>query len=308
MWISIAIIIAILLYKKYHNSIIKWKYNRDKSVFNKYIKYTLWALIWNSIRNLFWQIILQMVVYFLWVESAWYYSNFLSLYGIGITVLRPIRSLLYPLTSEYNENSDNKSIEKLIFIFYNYFSIITLSFSILLIILGPEMSVALFWEKYLLSWELLSYAWIFLVFNLLASFNSQILTWLWKVKERVLITWIACIITIIVAIIWIKLDGIYWACIAFGISHITNRNLSRFFLKKEWYIFKINWKFIIKNILIFFILWITIYNLKNYIIQVPWNRRTTALRLIVFAIIFYSIIWMTNYKKIKELRKNYNMK
>jgi len=302
LWIIIAIIIAVLLYKRYRNSIIKWKFNRNKSVFNKYIKYTLWALIWNSIRNLFWQIILQMVVYFLWVESAWYYSNFLSLYGIWITILRPIRSLLYPLTSEYKENSDTKSIEKLIFIFYNYFSIIAISFSTLLIVVGPELSTALFWEKYLLSWKLLSYAWIFLVFNLLASFNSQILTWLWKVKERVFVTWISCLITIIIAIIWIITKGIYWACIAFGISNIIYRILSFYLLKRENYKFKVNWIFIIKNILLSTILWVIIFLLKNNIKDYEKNKWVMILFLITFWIIFYFILTLLNWKWIIKLK------
>jgi len=304
LWIVIAIIIAVLLYKRYRNSIIKWKFNRNKSVFNKYIKYTLWALIWNSIRNLFWQIILQMVVYFLWVESAWYYSNFLSLYGIWITLLRPIRSLLYPLTSEYNERKNREWIENLISLFYNYFSIITLSLSILFLSLWPEIAVILFWQKYILSGILLSYSWIFLVFNLLASFNTQILTWLWKVKERVLTICISSIISIIIAIIWINIRGIYWACITFGISNLIYRILSIHFLKNEKYKFKINQNLIIKNILLLIVLWFIIYLIKDSIFSIEENRITITLQLIIIWLIFYSIIGLFNRKDIIKLKLN----
>ena len=304
-WIVIAIIFAFLLYKKYRSSLIKWKLKQNESALKKYIKYTMWALIGNSIWNIFWQIILQMVVYFLWVESAWYYSNFLSLYSIGITIIRPISSLLYPLTSQYHENSDTQWIEKLISTFYNYFSIITLSLSVLLVIFWPEISYILFWEKYLLSWELLSYAWIFLVFNILASFNSQILSWLWKIKEKVFISWISCIATIIIAIFWIKIGNIYWACIAFGISNIIRRILSYYLIKKEKYKTNLNWNFVIKNISLLIILWAIIFIFKDQIIWYTWNKFVLLIDIWTISILFYSIILITNKNEIKNFRNAY---
>ena len=299
-WIVIAIILGLLLYKKYRSSLIKWKLKRNPNVLKKYVKYTMWALIGNSIWNIFWQIILQMVVYFLWAEKAWYYSNFLSLYSIGIAILRPISSLLYPLTSEYHEKSNIQWIEKLISIFYNYFSIIALSFSVLLIIFWPEISYILFWEKYLLSWELLSYAWISLVFNILASFNSQILAWLWKIKEKVLISWITCIATIIIAIFWIKIGNIYWACIAFWISNIIRQILSLYLIKKEKYKINLNWNFLIKNIILFIILWTIIFLFKNQIIWYTWNKFLLLISIWVISIIFYSIVLIINKNEINN--------
>ena len=115
LWLAIALLCSILLFLKYRKNIIRWVLKIDNSLLKKYFNYAVWALIWNSMWNIFWQIILQMVVYKLWSESAWYYSNFLSLFWIWITVLWPIRALLYPLVSEYKEKSENKSIEKLIY-------------------------------------------------------------------------------------------------------------------------------------------------------------------------------------------------
>lgn len=307
-WIVVAIIIAFLLYKKYRSSIIKWKFRWDEKVLNKYVKYAMWALVGNGIWNLFAQIILQMVLYLLWVESAGYYSNFLSLYSIWVTILWPIRSLLYPLTSEYNENKNKQWIEKLISVFYNYFSVIALSFSVLLVVLGPEISVSLFWEKYLLSWILLSYAWIFLVFNLLASFNFQILAWLWKVKERVCVLWITCLITVIIAIIWIKIGDIYWASIAFGLGNVVYWILSFYLLKKDNYRFNIDWEFIVKNIILLLILWVIIYYIKNYMVCNEWNRLMIILGLVIIWIIYYCIIWFVNKSEIEKCLDDYKKK
>ena len=304
-WIVVAIILAFFLYKKYRYLIIKWKFKRDNKVLKEYVKYAMWALVGNGIWNLFAQIILQMVLYFLWAENAGYYSNFLSLYTIWITILRPIRSLLYPLTSEYNENDNKQWIEKLISVFYNYFSVIVLSLSILLVILGPELWISLFWEKYLLSWNLLSYAWIFLVFNILASFNFQILAWLWKIKKRVYILWITCLITAIIAVIWIKIWNIYWASIAFGLGNLVYWILSFYLLKKNSYRFKVDWNFIIKNIILFLILWTIIHYTKNYIIQNEWERRKIIILLFAIWSIYYLIVWIFNMNEIKKLKDHY---
>ena len=304
-WIVVAIILAFFLYKKYRYLIIKWKFKRDNKVLKEYVKYAMWALVGNGIWNLFAQIILQMVLYFLWAENAGYYSNFLSLYTIWITILRPIRSLLYPLTSEYNENDNKQWIEKLISVFYNYFSVIVLSLSILLVILGPELWISLFWEKYLLSWNLLSYAWIFLVFNILASFNFQILAWLWKIKKRVYILWITCLITAIIAVIWIKIRNIYWASIAFGLGNLVYWILSFYLLKKNSYRFKVDWNFIIKNIILFLILWTIIHYTKNYIIQNEWERRKIIILLFAIWSIYYLIVWIFNMNEIKKLKDHY---
>ena len=304
-WIVVAIIFAFILYKKYRSSIIKWRFKRDEKVLKKYVKYAMWALVGNGVWNLFAQIILQMVLYLLWAESAWYYSNFLSLYSIWITIIWPIRSLLYPLTSEYNENKNKQWIEKLISVFYNYFSVIVLSLSILLVILGPELWISLFWEKYLLSWNLLSYAWIFLVFNILASFNFQILAWLWKIKKRVYILWITCLITAIIAVIWIKIWNIYWASIAFGLGNLVYWILSFYLLKKNSYRFKVDWNFIIKNIILFLILWTIIHYTKNYIIQNEWERRKIIILLFAIWSIYYLIVWIFNMNEIKKLKDHY---
>lgn len=307
LWLWTTIIIALLLYKKYHTSLMKWIFCLKEFILKDYVNYTLRAFVWIWIWWFFWQIILQLVVYFLWTENAWYYSNFLSLYSIGITILRPIKTLLYPLTTEYIEKWNTQAIEKLISIFYNYFSIITLSVVTLFITLWPETSKILFWEKYLLSWILLSYSWVFLLLNLLASFNNQILTWLWKVKERVYIIWVACITTIIVAIIWIKMRNIYWACIAFWISNLINRTLSFYLLKKEKFKLKTNRTFIIKNVILFTILWLVIRLLKHYIMPIDWSRLLILPWLIIFIIIYYFIIWAINKNEIKKCRSIYKM-
>ncbi len=296
------IIAAYLLYRKYSKTLMQWIFKIDKGVLNKYVRYALWAFIWSSIGTLFGQIIQQMVLYFLGAENAWYYSNFLSLFNIGTTLIGPIMWLIFPLVSELFEKKDNTKLWLLYSFFYNYFSIFILSLSTLFIVLWPEISVALFGKQYLTSGVLLAHSWIFLFFSLLATFNYGVLWWLWKVKERVYTTWMSCVLTIITAYILIKLYGIYWAWIAFWIGYIYSWWLSLLFLKREKYHLKFEWKFIIRNIFSFIMLWLIIFFWKKYHINMDWNRWYMIARLILIWIAFYGAVVAWNIGVVKKLK------
>ena len=304
-WLGLAILISILLYSRYRPSLMKWKFHWDSVMLKKYSKYALWSFIWAGVWSLFWQIIQQMVLYFLWAENAWYYSNFLSLFYIGTTLIGPIMWLIFPIVSELIEKKDEHKLSLLYSFFYNYFSILILSFATLFIVLWSEICIALFWKQYLTSWILLQYSGIFLLFSLLASFNYGVLAWMWKVRERVYITWIACILTIIVTLIWINIWGIYWAGIAFWLSNVFTRGLSLYLLKKQNFTLSIDQKFALKNILLFIALWFIIYFRKDYFINIDWNRRYIIIRIIIIGLAFYSIIWLGNIETIKRLKNNF---
>lgn len=301
-WLWFTIFFSVLLYNKYRSSLMQWKFHWDTVMLKKYSKYAIRSFLWAWIWSLFWQIIQQLVLYFIWAENAWYYSNFLSLFYIGTTFIGPIMSLIFPIVSELIEKKDGSKLSLLYSFFYNYFSLLILSFCTLFIVLWLEICIALFWKQYLISWILLQHAWIFLLFSLLASFNYSVLAWMWKVRERVYITWIACVLTIIVTVIWIKLWGIYWAWIAFGLSNVFTWWLSLYLLKKQNFTLTVNWKFAIKNILLFIILWFIIYFWKDYFIDVDWSRWIMIFRIIIIWLLFYSIIVLFNINIIKILR------
>ena len=302
-WLALAIFISILLYSKYHPSLMKWKFHWDPIMLKEYSKYALRSFIWTGIWSLLWQLIQQMVLYFLWAENAWYYSNFLSLFFIWTSLIGPIMWLIFPIVSELIEKRDEHKLSLLYSFFYNYFSILILSFSTLFIVLWPEICIALFGNQYLTSWILLQHAGIFLLFSLLASFNYNVLAWLWKVRERVYITWIACLLTTIVTLIWIKIRRIYWAGIAFWLSNIFIWWLSLYLLKRQKFTLNVNRKFALKNIFLFILLWCIIYYWKEYFIDIDLNRWQIIVRLIVIGLVFYSIIGLTNIGIVKKLKK-----
>lgn len=282
---------------------MQWIFKIEKEVLNKYVRYALWSFMWSSVGTLFGQIIQQMTLYFLWAENAWYYSNFLSLFNIGSMLIGPIMWLIFPLVSELIEKKDDKKLWLLYSFFYNYFSIFILSFSTLFISLWPEISIALFGRQYITSGVLLAHSWIFLFFSLLAWFNYNVLAWMWKVKERVYITWVACVLTIITSYILIKLYGLYWAWISFWLSNIYTWLLSLILLKKEKYSLSVNWYFIVKNIILFVMLWLIILYWKKYYINVGWNRWYMIASLIIIWLSFYGIVTVFNLGMVKKLKK-----
>ena len=300
-WLFFAIFISLLLYWRYRPSLMKWKFYWNPVMLKKYSKYALRSFIWTGIVTFFWQIIQQMVLYFLWAENAWYYSNFLSLFYIWTTLIGPIMSLVFPIVSELIEKKEKYKLPLLYSFFYNYFSILILSFATLFIVLWPEISVALFSKQYLTSWILLQQTWIFLLFTLLTSFHYGVFAWMWKVKDGVYITWIACVLTIIVTLFWIKYLGIYWAWIAFGLSYILTWWLSFLVLKKN-FTFIINWKFILKNIMLFIVLWLWIRCGKKYIVDLDWNRWYMIIRLAIIGLIFYGMVVLCNLGVVKKLK------
>lgn len=302
-WLGITIIITRFLYKKYRKPLMRWFFCLKKFIIKDYVKYALRAFIWIWIWGLFWQIILQMVIFFLWSESAWYYSNFLSLFSIWVTIIWPIISLIFPIASELYEKDNKDKLWQLISYFYNYFSIIILSFSILFIIFGTEISTILFWIHYLASWILLQYIGIFLPFNLLASFNYGVLSGIGKVKERVIITCLSCILTIILWYIGIKNFGILWAGFAFWLSNVFNWALSFILLKKQRYSLSFKWEFSIKNIILLTILWLSIYLIKTHFIDINENRLYTLLKVISIWLFYYGFIILINQKEFKNLLK-----
>lgn len=301
--LGVGVLSAGLLYwKKYHTPVMQGSFERNKPMLKRYRNYALWAFIGANIGNVFWQIIQQMVIYFLGAENAWYYANFLSLFYIGNILIWPIMWLIFPIVSELITKKDQKKLWLLFSSFYSYFSILTLSLSILFITLGSEITILLFGEKYQLSGQLFSLSWFFLIFNILTVFNFSVLAGLWRIKERVKILTTWTIITILFTYFAIKFFGLRWAGMGFGISYLILWCLSFPYLS-EISRFSLQWKFIIKNLIILSILGGVIYFWKNYIWLYKGNRREIIKWLIEISIIYIFCLTGSNWGKIKILKK-----
>lgn len=303
-WLNLGIICALIIYyKNFHKHLMQGNFKRHKPMLKEYSSYALWAFIGVNVANLFGQIIQQMVVFFLGPEDAWYYANFSSLFLIGNTIIWPIMGLIFPIVSELGAKKDRNKLWLLFSFFYNYFSIITVSLSLLFILLGPEIANSLFWKEYIISGKLLSINWIFLLFNILSWFNYSVLAWLGEIKGKVKILLKTLALVIGISLIGIKTNGIYGAWVSFGTSYLILFILSSTYLRKLTKIeIEIRWRFILKNLLFCIIMSIWIVYLK-WELNLSWlNRWEQLWASIGIWIIYYFLLGILNYKQIYWLK------
>ncbi len=304
LWLFAWIIIAsIIFYKKYRKQLFQWKIVFEKPMIKEYIKYALWCFLSLNVASLFWQAIQQITIVIIWPDAAWYYTNFLSLFGIAAIIIWPIMGVIFPIVSELVSKKDIKKLSLLFNFFYTYFSIFSLSLAVFFMVLGPELALILFGQKFILSGTLLSRSAIGIVFNILLWFNFGVLAGLGKIKERVKILVITTIVTIIITIWTIPVLWIYWAILWFNISQLLLFILSYRILNKTTKIYVHPW-FIIKNIFFISILWSIIWYIKwSVFIADDLLRYSNFIKMIVLWTCFYIVFAIFNYKKVIELKK-----
>jgi O-antigen/teichoic acid export membrane protein len=312
-WLYIWIIIAVIIffnkyYKKYlSNENIIW----EKELFFNVFKYAITIYIWVQAWVILSQIDMQMIIYLLWTTDAWYYTNYLSIIWIPFTILLPIFWLLLPIFSELNSKWENEKIKLIKSVFQNNLLSVWIAFNIIFFIFAEIIAYILFWEKFIKSWIILQYSILFLIFNFLLQVNFNILTWIWKVKERVKIIFVAIIFNFILNIILINYIWVYWAALATWIWWFLIWVLSEYYLGKN---FKVDFKlkYITKNILLLWIIWVALYNFILPLFEWIW-RLNSFLLLLVITIIYFWIFVLINYiqfkfliNEVKKIRKKTN--
>ncbi len=308
LWWVIGTYIAIgigttIFFKKYGYTLKKWRFERDSIIIKKQIKYARWVFLWANVSTLLTNINQQMSIFFLWSTTAWYFSNFLSIFTIFTFLFIPIVWFLFPLVTEILEKKENEKFNIILQLFYKYFSVFALIFSWLFIALGKEIGTILFGTKFIYSGALATYIAPFLIINLLYTINFYILWWMGKVKERVqfLFRWLLANIAVsligiyffqlwIIAILWWM---VIWRLILFILTGICIN-------KHQKIIF--NRKFFIKNLVIIWILTLIICLTKNNVFTLnDWYRFQNIKAIIIVWGIYFTIIGWVNYKNIKYL-------
>jgi O-antigen/teichoic acid export membrane protein len=142
----------------------------------------------------------------------------------------------------------------------------------------------------------------------LLQMNFNIMAWIWKVKERVKIIFIALIFNFIMNIILIKLIWVWWAALATWFGWVLIWILSEYYLWKEYKV-NFNFKYIFKNIILLWIIWLLSYYFVNPLFE--WlGRLNSFMFMFVISIIYFWIFVIINYSEfrffileIKRLRK-----
>ena len=299
-WLYISIIISIFLfYIKYYKIYLKnEKVIWSKEIFKEYFVYASLIFLSAQAWSILWQMDMQMVIYILWTNDAWYFTNYLSIISISFMLIWPILWLLLPIFSEYYAKKEYNKIKLIKKIFAKIFIALLLTFSILFFTTGTIISYILFWEKFITSWIILQYSILFLIFNFLFQINFSILSWIWKVKKRLNIILIAIIFNFITNIILINLIWVYWAALSTWIWWLLIWLLSERSLWEK-YNSPFDYLFIIKNLFFMCILWFFTYIYINPLFEWIWRINSFFFILILW-LFWFLFLWILNYKILKK--------
>ena len=298
-WLYFWIIFVIyLFYTKYYKIYFsKIPFSFSKKLFKKLFSYAILVFLSAQATTILSQIDMQMIIYILGTKDAWYYTNYLSIISIPFMLIWPMFWLLFPVFSELHAKKENEKIKLIKKIFTQNFWIIAIAFNILFFVFWPVIAYILFWEKYILSWEILRYSILFLVFNFLLQINFNILSWIWKVSKKAKIILVAIVLNFITNIIFINYLWVAWAALATWLGWLFIYTMSEITLWKIYFI-KLDYKIIIKNIFFMWLLWILSYYLINPLFQ--WfNRWISFLIMLIIWIIWFILFWIINLKEFK---------
>ena len=289
--------------KKYGYTLQKWIFSPTKELLVKQIKYASWIFLGANVGTLFAQVDQQIVVHFLWLKAAGYYSNYWSLITMYTLITSPLLALTFPIVNELIQKNDHQKLALFQNIFYKYFSLLGVSLGGLFLVLWQVIAVVFFGEKFLYSGVLVSYLGPFLIFSILYGINYGIMAWLGKVKQRVKILawWLLVNIALnLLLIVWLGW-GLVGAVIAIAASWIVLWWFSLYEVNAFQKI-TFDWGFFIKNFVLTIVLSLVVYivSSKIFILQDAMIM-TNLWYLLAIGLVYCCIIAAFNYKSVKLL-------
>lgn len=294
-WILFA---ASYFYKKYYRVYLIWeKILWNTELFSKIFKYAILVFIWAQAGTILGQMDMQMIIYLLGTQDAGYYTNYLSIVGIPFLVITPVFGLLFPIFSEMHSKKEYDKIRMIKNIFTKNFIVIWLTFNIFLFIFAEIIAYTLFWEKFITSGSILRYSILFLVFNFLIHINGNILSWIWKIKDKVKVILMAVGLNFITNLILIQYIWVGWAALATWIWWIFIWGMFEYYLWKDFYV-KLDFIFIIKNILFLSSLWWILFIYILPIIE-ELSRIYAFFSLAILWMIWFWLFYAFNYNHFK---------
>lgn len=286
-----------LFYFKYYIPYLKSaKIYFDKELIKKIFSYAFWVLLASNIWTILGQIDMQLIIYFLTPKDAWYYTNYLSTIWVPFIIITPIFGFLYPVIAELFSKDDKEKIILIKRMFYKYFSVLAIIVSWFAFLYAKELTVVLYWEKFIESWVILQYSIFFLIFNFLLQINFQILGWIWRIKERVKILWIWLIFNLILNLILIKWIWVRWSSLAVWLAWIPIFYFSH--RATSEYNSDFDWRFFFKNL--FFTTLVCILLYFSNIINIFWiSRIKTFFSIVIIGFIYIIVMWLVNWNEFK---------
>lgn len=301
-WLVIALIFSVIFYWiKIRPYSKQGKIVIEKSFVKEYLSYSMAIFIWTNVA-IIWQLDQQMVIFFLWPQSSWYFANYLSLINLVWIVAMPFLSFFMPLTNELISKNQNWKLKLFFDFLYKYLLVFSISIWFLFMALGQELATIFFWMKFEYSWILLQYSWLFVFLNIFMWINFSILWWMWKVRERVWILLKWAFINLVLNLILLNTIWLIWSIIATIISWWIMFYLS-FKIINNYEKISFDIKYIMKSLIIISTISIIIALFKEYIfVYNDEARYQNLIYLIGMWIIYYLIIWIFNIKNFLLLK------
>jgi len=303
LWLWIWILVGgFLFYRQYKKPLLQWKLVWEKSMIREYVRYALRCFVGLNAGTLFGQVIQQMIIVILGPESAGYYTNFLSLFGISSTIVWPILWLIFPIVSELVTKKNTVTLALLYRFFYTYFSLFSLFLIVFFVVFGSELALVFFGEKFLFSGELFRWGAGLTLFTTFVGFNFSVLAGMGKIKDRVKILLFSLLVVALVAWVWLNLMGIYGAILAMGVWYLM------LFIMSFWLIlrdvkFGFEWLFVLRNCILLSVMWVGLWFLKENLFVFDDAFRTQNLfRLVVVWFGFFFAFVGLNWKRAMMLR------
>lgn len=294
-WISVSLIVFYILYfKKYFSWI---PILLDKKLFKKVFSYAIFVLMGSWLWTILWQMDLQMVIFFLWTQQWWFYSNYLSIFSICTIVLWPIFMFLFPVFSELHSKNDISKIRIAKKVLSEFFILSWIFFSIFFFVFAKQIALVLFWSKFIESGLILQFSILFLVLYLLMQLSWNLMAWIWRAKERLKIVSIAIVFNFFLNIIMIKFMGSAWAALSTWLWWTLILILFERDLWKGFYV-DLNIKLIFTNLICFSLLWFLFYRYMTWLIE-HLGRLEIFWFLFLFVLIWLWFFILINYKLFK---------
>lgn len=277
----------------------------DKKLVGDFLKYSLATVLTANIGMVLGQIDMQIIIFFLWEVSAWYYSGYLALIGIPFVFLSPMIAFLFPVISELTGRNDTAGIWKIWGAFAKYLTIIAVWLSVFFLFFGVPFSVVFFWSGYEISGDILKFSAPFLFFNFLIQLNFQILAGIGRIRERAKILSITLICNIALNLLFILVFH-WWphgSALAVGLSWIPMWYMSARSVREFTHTLDL-WA-IGNNMLASILTFTGTFFMLRYFwnsLHALWVRYESILIILIAVFTSLSIFWLVNRALIDEAR------
>jgi stage V sporulation protein B len=210
-----------LFWRRFGQMMIQYPMIWDGWVIRERIAYAWWVFLGANVGTLFGQIDLQLALYFLGKEAAWYWTAYSSLLtAIGL-ITWPLSAYLFPLVNELTIKKEHHKLQLLM----RYIGFWLVWWVVIVWLwayfLGPWIAVLLFGESFRTSGELLRFAAPFVMIGPAVWFAFQYLAGIGMVRQRVKILWVGLLVNITLSYLLVVDYWLQWLVVSAALSYIV---------------------------------------------------------------------------------------